>query len=259
VTSPLGVTPRVGSAAQEMTTTWVDVRMATTLAEAWSPETQGFSRRTASAGKNATETTSLCLGAGLPYDKAEEARVAAEEARVAAEEAHRERATGASAASRRSPYRNAKGRQGSPAQRRAEARATDRHTIPIGWLSFEARTLTKDTTAAPTYPTGSAVPLQGPLDPRVLGRTFRSLEVVDDPSDDASKVRKGHSGKSTSGWTWDADYEDKNLVDPRPILHTRINSGITSPTVWDPKSYGYVGTDRMRVQDDKKRSGSSAR
>ena len=37
------------------------------------------------------------------------------------------------------------------------------------------------------------------------------------------------------------------------------DDGISAPQVWDPKSHGYVGTDRMRVQDDKKRFGSPKR
>ena len=48
----------------------------------------------------------------------------------------------------------------------------------------------------------------------------------------------------------DADYHDKNPIDPRPILHTRINGGRYSPAKWDPASLGFVGTDRMRISDD---------
>ena len=102
-------------------------------------------------------------------------------------------------------------------------------------------------------PPPSPPPLQGPLDPRVMAKTFRSLEKDDDPADDASKVRKGHDGKSTSGWSWDADYEDKDPVDARPILNARINGGIGSPARWDPKTHGFTGTDRMRVAVDKKK------
>ena len=60
-----------------------------------------------------------------------------------------------------------------------------------------------------------------------------------------SKPAAGKAPKS-SGWSWDADYPDKDPVDPRPIIGARINGGMQSPSYWSDESRGYVGTDRMR-------------
>ena len=67
-------------------------------------------------------------------------------------------------------------------------------------------------------------------------------KVQTDTNFDDKKNRFGHSV--------DADYHDKNPIDPRPILNTRINGGRASPAKWDPISHGYVGTNRMRISDD---------
>lgn len=213
--------------------------MSTTLQERWSPKTQGYSQKTLPerALQNAPPKTTLSLGSGLRWDPAEAARVAAAEAR-------RER-EGSPPSSRASPRRVKKKDTSNFMIRPGSAtRYVDTH----GWLSQSARSNEKDRTRAPPAP--SPPPIQGPLDPRVLGRMFRALEVEDDPADDASKVRTGHDGKSTSGWNWDADYADKDPVDYKPILNRRINGGVASPSRWDPKTLGYVGTDRMRIVPD---------
>ena len=71
------------------------------------------------------------------------------------------------------------------------------------------------------------------------------------PKDEVPTKRKSARGKSAAGWDFDATYAGKDPIDPRPILHTRINGGQASPARWDPVSNGYVGTDRMRHSDDK--------
>ena len=57
-----------------------------------------------------------------------------------------------------------------------------------------------------------------------------------------------HCGDSHS--RQDADYEDKDPIDVRPIVHKRINGGISSPARWDEKTMGFSGTDRMRHYPD---------
>jgi hypothetical protein len=43
------------------------------------------------------------------------------------------------------------------------------------------------------------------------------------------------------------------------VAYDLCDDAISAPQLWDPKSHGYVGTDRMRVQDDVKRFGSPKR
>ena len=152
--------------------------MAMTLHERWSPETQGYSSRTLPTRslKNAPPKTSLCLGSGLQWDPAEAARVAAEE---------RQRANSEKPSRKSSPSRKKK----AAFDFMIRPDSATRHVESSGWLSASARANQKDTSMAPPPP--SPPPLQGPLDPRVMAKTFRSLEKDDDPADDASKVRKG--------------------------------------------------------------------
>lgn len=212
-----------------------------TVHERWNPRSNGFSHRTVPKAKQSNagqERTSLCLGSGLSWDPAEAARVAAAEAR--AERGGENEA--APESTRRSPARPrsaSAGRQKGPRVSRK----------PDGWLSLEVRTNQPDRSTPHARPSDPP-PLQGPRDPRVLARTFRTLDAEDDPSDDAGKTRKGSQGKSRSGWNWDADYEDKDPVDARAIMHKRINGGISSPARWDEKTMGFFGTDRMRHLPD---------
>ena len=71
-----------------------------------------------------------------------------------------------------------------------------------------------------------------------------NLEDTDTGAKPAGGGRKGHVGASSSGWDWDSHYVGKDPVDRRPILNARINGGISSPSRWDQKTQGYVGTDR---------------
>ena len=233
----------------------------------WSPKTQGYtsstrrSANTKSVGMSDASSSTLCLGAGRAYDKAEAARVAAEEFRAEQIAAQK--------------IRLASG------ERRAMGMHVGKKHAPrpsSGWLSERARSCERAHDRGPRKHRPDKDPLTGPYDPRHLVTThqFKDHEEPDLVTSGERRPQPattrapptapgrsksiglshlpGHGGptrkKGHGGWDVDAWYSGKDPKDHRPIDHTRINGGIRTPAVWDDKTHGFVGTDRMRHQPD---------
>jgi hypothetical protein len=208
-----------------------DGLMDASIACRWDKATQGYIGAYPSSARARVQKTTLCLGSGRTWDPAEAARVAAHEAREEAEWRARRHAGSPS--------------HGSPAEHQQARARGKRNKSPSvresasGWLSERARTNQRDRRPLPRP--SRPPPLQGPWDSRTAKNTGGA-------GDKQAPARlKSRNGSSSSGWHWDADYSDKDPVDPRPIVGVRINGGLMSPARWDPKTHGYIGTNRMRV------------
>ena len=190
----------------------MDAGMDITINEKWCRKTQGFTLKTQNVKSLGRDKTSLCIGSGLPFDPAEAARVAA-------------------------------------AERQAEG-GLRRDGDPIGWLSLIARTNQGPVNRKPQPRPSRPPPLAGPIPEMWEARSANVQSGVASGKDiTTDEVRKGFKGKSASGFSHDADYADKDPVDTRPIVNVRINGGIMSPSRWDQKTSGFIGTDRMRYTE----------
>lgn len=126
--------------------------MDVSINETWCRQTQGYKHKTTpprdgkySSPGRSNDKTSLCLGGGIRWDKAEAARVAAEEARRDRQETDESRTASttplAKQTSRGSQRRN-------PSPLRAHP---TKHTYfdPMGWLSMESRSNKADLAEKP--------------------------------------------------------------------------------------------------------------
>jgi len=244
------------------------------LAEEWDVKTHGFTRRkqrsndTKSPGRTPSRST-LCLGGGWKWDPAEAARAAAEErAREAGEALHPTRARSKSTPRQRAPTQLT-------SRPTYGATFTNRVT-DAGWLSDASRTNmpvknARGPVMTETCPTILSLlerrgPMDGPTDVRALRQKRLGMGIPCTPVDPTDRLltksaaslqgsRTDHgtprrSVTKSSKWNVDGDYDDKQPQDERPIMGARINGGLASPAQWDPLTFGFVGTDSMRVRPD---------